>query len=107
MTELASFELVRDGDEHATAVLSGEIDASNADELLRSLQAALVAPALTVDLTRLEYLDSAGVRMLYALAEVGSIRGTSVTVAVPPESPVRRVLSYAGVDGVLDVVEPP
>jgi anti-sigma B factor antagonist len=54
-----------DGTPVVTAV--GEIDMSNADSFLDVLgQAAAGAGRLVVDLTRVEYLDSAGLHALFA-----------------------------------------
>lgn len=106
MTELAAIEIVTEGDDRIVATVLGEVDASNADRVLEALQGALTAPALTIDLTRLRYVDSAGVRALYTVADTATLRGAGVTVVVPRDSPVRRVLVLSGVERVLALVEP-
>jgi anti-anti-sigma factor len=106
VTDLALLELAEREDGRIVARLTGEVDASNADRVLESLQRALTASALTIDLGRLKYLDSAGVRALYEVAETASARGVELAVVVPEGSPVRRVLTFSGVDGVLTVRPP-
>ncbi|MEW2275356.1 STAS domain-containing protein [Streptomyces sp. SID685] len=54
-----------DGTVHLT--VSGEIDMSNADHLAEALDSD--SGPLVVDLTRVEYLDSAGLSVLFAHAE--------------------------------------
>lgn len=103
MSDLASIEVTADGDEHSTVVVAGEIDASNADRVFRQLQAALDTPSVTLDLSQLEFLDSAAVRVLFALAHSASLRGVGLSALVPPASPVRRVLGLSGVDAVLAI----
>jgi anti-sigma B factor antagonist len=75
----------------------GEIDLSNAESVLTLIDGARDddAPGLVVDLHALEYLDSAGVRLLFrASRSVGESGGRFVAV-VPRDSPVRRVLDLA------------
>lgn len=104
MTELAAIQL-QDGEDLVVVTVAGEVDASNADGLIRALQAGLTAPAMTIDLTRLRYLDSAGVRALYAVADAATLRGAEITVLLLRDSPIRRVLAHAGFDRVV-AVEP-
>ena len=104
MSELASLTAVRN-EEHTTLVLEGEVDASNAEALLRRMQGLLDAPTVTLDLAGVGYLDSAGIRALYGLAESAALRGASISVVVPRHSPIRRVLDVSGVRAVLTVDE--
>jgi anti-sigma B factor antagonist len=55
-----------DGTAMVTAV--GEIDMSNADKFQDALSQAAAGGPVVVDLTRVEYLDSAGVHVLFAHA---------------------------------------
>jgi len=101
VSELARL-LVREAvDGRLVVRVEGEVDASNAGAVLQGLESALTEPELLVDLSGLGYLDSAGVRVLYALAESAAVRRTRVSLAVPENSPVRRVLEVAGVNAVL------
>ena len=73
----------------------GEIDMSNAEAFRAALEAADGGP-LVVDLTRVEYLDSAGIHALYAVAP--RIR----LIASPLLSPV---LDISGLSGITSVRE--
>jgi len=85
----------------------GEIDLSNADGVLTMIHGAQDqdAPGLVVDLRDLEYLDSAGVRLLFrASRSVGESGGRFVAV-VPRDSPIRRVLDLAEASAVFALEE--
>jgi anti-anti-sigma factor len=75
----------------------GEIDLSNADGVLTLIDGARDedAPGLVVDLRNLEYLDSAGVRLLFRASRSVQASGGRFVAVVPRESPVRRVLDLA------------
>lgn len=88
-----------------TARITGEIDLSNASELEETIVDAVPNTALgmVVDLSGVEYLDSAGVRMLVHLVERFRWRQQVMRAAAPDGSRVRGVLSMAGADGVIRV----
>ncbi|MEZ0340817.1 STAS domain-containing protein [Mycobacterium sp. pV006] len=54
-----------------TVIASGEVDMSNVATFQQTLTAAAEATtgALTVDLSRVEYVDSAGINLLFRLAD--------------------------------------
>src|SRR5882724_4028266 len=64
--KLADLEVSKDGDV-VLARIVGEVDMSNADELRAALVAAIPAeaPGIVLDLSGVDYLDSAGIRMIY------------------------------------------
>jgi hypothetical protein len=111
MSELASFAVIR-ADEIVVGALSGEIDLSNAKELEAEIEDAVpnTARAMVLDLSKLNYLDSSGIRLLLSLAgrlrwrgagRGGAGRGRAPLPAPPPPPPgsrCRRVLSLAGID---------
>ena len=88
-----------------TARITGEIDLSNASELEETIVDAVPNTALgmVVDLSGVEYLDSAGVRMLVHLVERFRWRQQVMRAAAPDGSRVRGVLSMAGADCVIPV----
>lgn len=96
MSGLSEVEvLARDG--VPIARVRGEIDLSNADDVLRALEGAAdeSAPGLVVDLRELEYVDSAGVRLLFHAARAVTSAGGRFVAVVPQASPARRVLELA------------
>jgi anti-anti-sigma factor len=97
MSELARVE-VEHGDEACVVHVRGEIDISNAPRLLATIEDALPneTPVLTLDLTGTTYLDSAGVQLLFVLAERLKDRRHQLRLVVPEESPVRAVLELTG-----------
>lgn len=88
-----------------TARITGEIDLSNASELEETIVDAVPNTALgmVVDLSGVEYLDSAGIRMLVHLVERFRWRQQVMRAAAPDGSRVRGVLSMAGAAGVIPV----
>lgn len=83
------------------AALHGEIDLSNAGELLTAIVGAVSSGAdmIVLDLTGVEYLDSAGIQLIYHLREDLRGRGQSLSLVIPPASAVTDALRLAGVSG--------
>jgi len=104
VTEPARMTLEGDG-EVLTARITGEIDLSNASDLEETIVDAVPNTALgmVIDLTGVEYLDSAGVRMLVHLVERFRWRQQVMRAAASDGSRVRGVLSMAGADSVIPV----
>ena len=80
------------------ATIEGEIDLSNAAELEMAISHAVTNEALglVVNLARVEYLDSAGVSLLFNLARRISRRQQEFVVVAPAEAHVREILSLSG-----------
>jgi anti-anti-sigma factor len=106
MSELVSVVVDRKPDGVHVA-LHGEIDVANVDGVRTELEDAISAPTLTIDLSRLDYLDSAGIRALFAVSECAAARGCSCRLVVGDDSPVRRILDVAGVSSAFDIAQPP
>jgi anti-sigma B factor antagonist len=90
----------------AVARLRGEIDLSNAENVLERILEGAVnqpGPGLVVDLSQTRYIDSAGIRALFELAERLEALGKRVRVVVPEDASIRRVIELAGAQEVLDV----
>lgn len=78
--------------------LSGEIDLANAAAVEDELRAAVShqPTAVSVDLTELSYLDSAGVRILFGLASRLQALRIVLELIVPLDSPTRRLIELSG-----------
>jgi len=85
MSELARVLEDRRG-EVLVAALDGEVDASNAAEVGERLRRALgnASTALVLDLSPTSYLDSAGISLVFRLAEELGARQQRLVVVVPP-----------------------
>jgi len=81
------------------ATVTGEIDASIANQLCDAIGDATANTALGVvlDLGAVDYLDSAGIHLLYRLRENLRARGQKLVVVIPTQSPVHDSLRLAGV----------
>jgi anti-anti-sigma factor len=80
--------------------LKGELDLAGAPALALAIIDALElgGPRVLIDLDRVTFLDSAGLRTLRAAQKLCEERGCDFAIATPP-APVVRVLELAGVDG--------
>ncbi len=78
--------------------IDGEVDLANVDDIRDAILAALAADtrALIIDLSKTEYLDSAGIRMLFEIDEHLATRRISFRIVVPPTGMVHRVLDLTG-----------
>lgn len=104
MSDLAQVE-ARVSDGVPIVCVSGEIDLSNAADVRDAIGAAVSEAATTVvvDLTGTLYLDSAGISMLFQLAERLSRSRQELRLVVPPDSPIRAVLRLTSLDQVIPV----
>ena len=94
--------------EHGTEVvrITGEIDLSNAAQVRDAIGAALPdLPVVVLDLTGTEYLDSAGIAMLFRLAERLSYNRQELQLLVPSDAPIRAVIRLTKLDQVISVKE--
>jgi anti-sigma B factor antagonist len=80
--------------------LTGEIDASNADEVRDRVIGGLPNSALGIvaDLSELSYLDSAGIALVFEVADRLGRRGQALALVLPAESLIRRALEVTQVD---------
>lgn len=102
MSQLARLD-IEERDGVVIARIAGELDLSNVHDVGDALAAAMGGGAhgLVLDLSELDHLDSAGIRLLYDLrARLGTARQRLAAV-VPAGAPVREVLDLAAVPATL------
>ena len=78
--------------------LPGEIDVTNAGEVLALITAA-AAPGVTVvvaDLTATSWCDSAGLRHLLQAHQAADV-GAQLRLAISPDGPISRVIQLTGI----------
>ena len=92
---------VRDDDVH-TIALVGEMDLANAADVERELirAEATNATKIVVDLSELVFMDSTGIQLLITAHARSRHDGNRLALIRPPAR-VFRVLTIAGVDGLL------
>jgi anti-sigma B factor antagonist len=83
------------------AALQGEIDLSNAGELRMSIVAFISSEAdgIVLDLSEVDFLDSAGIQLIYHLREDLRARGQALSLVIPPGCAVDDALRLAGMKG--------
>jgi anti-anti-sigma factor len=90
----------------ALARLSGEIDLSNAATVEDQVTGGSAgSTAVAVDLSSLDYLDSAGLAMLSRLATRLTAAAGALRLVVPPDAVVARTLSISGLAAAIPVDE--
>jgi anti-anti-sigma factor len=102
MTELANVIVETRGDVQVVR-LAGEVDISNALRLQADISAIVPndAAGLVLDLSATDYLDSAGIRMLFELHGRLSDRRQRLAAVVPEDSLIRGSLLVTEVDQAL------
>ncbi|MTD59450.1 STAS domain-containing protein [Amycolatopsis pithecellobii] len=94
-----------DGEDVVVQIV-GEIDLANATEVQEQIYAVVGNEAVRVvlDLADVEYLDSAGLRVLFTLAERLRVRQIGLDLIVPPGTAVRRVVEMSGLGPVARLI---
>ena len=89
------------------AKIDGEIDLSNAAELGAVIASRVPNEALglVIDLTKIEYVDSAGIHVLFELRDRLKTRGQEIRLVIPPGSRIFEALRLAHVAAVVPVFE--
>lgn len=82
--------------------LEGELDKLTTEAARAELERAAGSDAVLVDLSSVEFLDSAGLHVLFRLARATSRTGGRLAVVMPPASPLRR-LEITNVDEIAAV----
>ena len=100
MDDELKIRATRDGNA-ATVVATGEIDLSTVDELRSAVtSAAEDVEKLMLDLTAVEFIDSAGLGGLLELRS--TLRGRNVTLEISAgEGPVRQAMEITGLSDLL------
>ena len=83
--------------------LSGEIDLENVSTVDEQICAAVSGQptGVSVDLTNLTYMDSAGIRLLFDLVSHLQKSNIALKLIAPFESPARRLIQFSGLDSLV------
>lgn len=94
---VANVDVVRTG-QRLDLAIAGEVDLANAVTVQRQLLDVITNQLSSVhlDLTALLFLDSAGLRIMFALADRLEMLQIAFEVTVTPSSIPRRALELAG-----------
>lgn len=86
-------------DQVVVSTVTGEVDLSNARPICDAVGEATpnTAVGVVLDLSHVDYLDSAGIHLIYRLRENLRARGQKLMLAIPADSPVQDSLRLAGV----------
>jgi anti-anti-sigma factor len=89
------------------ARLTGELDMSNAEDIGAAVLEATPndARGIVLDLSDVQYLDSAGIYVVFGMRSRLRARGQNLRLTVPGGSPVDDALRLAGVQRHVEVVD--
>ncbi|HUA06481.1 MAG TPA: STAS domain-containing protein [Solirubrobacteraceae bacterium] len=89
------------------AHVKGEVDMSNAEDVGATVIKATPneAQGVVLDLSGVEYLDSAGIYVIYGMRASLQARGQALILVIPPSSPVHDSLRLAGAERPGEVAE--
>lgn len=85
-----------------TLALSGRLDTTTAPQLEAEVQALAAVTDLTLDMEKLEYVSSAGLRVLLAAQKIMSKQGKMQLTHVCDE--IREVLDITGFSDILTIL---
>jgi anti-sigma B factor antagonist len=86
----------------------GEIDLFSATDFRTALDEAVgLTGHVMVDLARVDFIDSTGLRVLLETRRRIEPDGGTIALTLDPSGPVARLLDLAGVDGMFPRHEPP
>ena len=82
------------------ARVTGEVDMSNAEEMGASVIGATPneSQGVVLDLAGVDYLDSAGIYVIFGMRASLQARGQRLILVIPPESPVHDTLRLSGAE---------
>jgi anti-anti-sigma factor len=89
------------------AHVTGEVDMSNAEDVGATVIGATPneAQGVVLDLSGVDYLDSAGIYVIYGMRASLQARGQAMILVIPKTSPVHDSLRLAGTERPGEVVE--
>jgi anti-anti-sigma factor len=104
MTE-ATVQVDHNGDGGVRITVAGELDMDNAASIEQQILAAISnqLTSVTLDLSGLDFIDSAGLRVLFTLGTRLAILQIAFQLVVPPESPIRRMVDVSGLSGTVRI----
>jgi anti-anti-sigma factor len=99
---------VRPGDGGVRIAIAGEIDLANADAVEEQIVAAITnqVTSVSLDLGDVDYIDSAGLRIFFALAPRLAGLQIALELVAPIGSPSRRLLEVSGLPALV-TLQPP
>ena len=101
----ATVTVDQESDDIARIALAGEIDMDNASQVQHQILRAISNQhtGVTLDLSGIEYIDSAGLRVLFTLGNRLATLQIVMRLVVPEVSPVRRVIDLSGMANTIPV----
>jgi anti-anti-sigma factor len=102
----AAVTVDHEGEDTVRISVAGEMDMDNAADVEREILDAISnqLTAVTLDLGALDYLDSAGLRVLFTLHTRLETLQIALQLLVPSQSPIRRVIDLSGVTAAIPVL---
>lgn len=93
---------VAHADDVVIASIDVDVDIANTETIEATILGAIPnsAVGVVIDLARVRYLDSAGIRMLFGIVRQLEACRQRVAIALDPDSPLRKLLKITNLDEV-------
>jgi anti-sigma B factor antagonist len=85
----------------ATVTVRGDVDIATSPTVARAIRERIAQGPVLVDLRRVAFMDSSGVRALNAVVEAAAEQGVELRICEELSQPVAQVLELTGMMGVL------
>ena len=96
-----SLEIVSGDDGFTTVSVSGELDLASASEFSSAVQTALGTGSVAIDLQRVSFMDSAGVKALNTALREAEEHGRQLRICGRMQPSVVQILELTGMMGLL------
>ncbi len=100
---LFSLELVPGEEGETTVSVAGELDLASAEEFSNAVRSALATGGVVIDLRRVSFMDSAGVRALNTALREAEESGRQLRVCEGMQPIVVQMLELTGMLGLLPI----
>src|SRR5262245_13362461 len=104
VSQLARVEPEDRGSTHLVHII-GEIDLSNAGQIMDDIRESVPSHAshVVLDLSDTQYLDSAGIAMVFRLAERLRYSRQELRLVVPADAPIRAVIELTMMQQIIPI----
>lgn len=96
-----SLEIVAGDDGCTTVSVAGELDLASADEFSRAVRSGLAVGGVIIDLRKVSFMDSAGVRALNTALREAAVNARTLRVSDGMQPSVVQILKLTGMLGLL------
>lgn len=98
MSDIYRLSLTENPDGEVVARVEGEIDMATAPAVGSKVAKSIDEGPVVLDMTRVEFIDSAGIRMMVEMARRAEDRGHKLRLVAPRGCIVHRMVELTGIE---------